>query len=206
MHEVQHLLVVGVGVHRGHQALLDAEAVLKHLGYRRQAVGGAARVGDDLVLLRIEDPTVDAQHNRRAVRSGLSAERSGDDDVLRAGGEVGARLLHAAEHPGRLDDDVHAQVLPRQSGRVALGVHREFVPVDNQLAVLDLNRAAEASVVAVVLQQVGVDVEGREVIDRHHVNAFHLALHHRPQGEAADPAKAVNRHFQGHAKSSSYLR
>ena len=45
----QHL-VAGVGVHRGHQALLHAEGVVEHLDQRHEAVGGARRVGDDLVV------------------------------------------------------------------------------------------------------------------------------------------------------------
>jgi hypothetical protein len=47
---VEDLLVVGVGVDGGHQPALDADRVVQHLGDRRQAVGGAAGVGDDRVL------------------------------------------------------------------------------------------------------------------------------------------------------------
>ena len=48
--QVEDVLIVGVGVNRGHETLLDAEGVVEHLGYRRQAVGGAGGVGDDVVL------------------------------------------------------------------------------------------------------------------------------------------------------------
>ena len=44
---VGHALVVGVGVAGGHQALLDAERLVEHLGHRGQAVGRATGVGDD---------------------------------------------------------------------------------------------------------------------------------------------------------------
>ena len=43
----------GVGVDRGHQALDDAELVVEHLGHRRQAVGRARGVGDDVVAGRV---------------------------------------------------------------------------------------------------------------------------------------------------------
>ena len=44
---VLQVLVLGVGVDRGHQTLLDADQVVEHLGHRGQAVGGARGVGDD---------------------------------------------------------------------------------------------------------------------------------------------------------------
>jgi hypothetical protein len=47
---VEDLLVVGVGVDRGHQPALDADRIVEHLGHGREAVGGARRVGDDLVI------------------------------------------------------------------------------------------------------------------------------------------------------------
>src|SRR6266705_2553519 len=38
---VERRLVVGIGVHGGHEALLDADRVIEHLGDRREAVGRA---------------------------------------------------------------------------------------------------------------------------------------------------------------------
>ena len=59
--QVEDALVVGVGVDGRHEALLDAERVLQHLGHRRQAVGGAGRVRDDVVLLGVVLVVVDAE-------------------------------------------------------------------------------------------------------------------------------------------------
>ena len=42
--QVEDALIVGVSVHRGHQATLDAEALMQDLSDRRQAVGGARGV------------------------------------------------------------------------------------------------------------------------------------------------------------------
>jgi hypothetical protein len=39
-----------VYVDRGHQATLDADRFMQHLGHRREAVGGARGVRDDLVI------------------------------------------------------------------------------------------------------------------------------------------------------------
>ena len=45
---IQDSLITSVGVSGGHRTLDDAELVVQNLGERRQAVGGARRVGDDV--------------------------------------------------------------------------------------------------------------------------------------------------------------
>ena len=59
---VQERLAVGVGVDGGDQAAAEAEAVVQHLDHRGQAVGGAARVGDDVVAVGVVGVVVDAEH------------------------------------------------------------------------------------------------------------------------------------------------
>ena len=54
------LLVARVRVHGVDEALLDAERVVQHLRHRREAVGGARRVRDDGVRLRVVDAVVHA--------------------------------------------------------------------------------------------------------------------------------------------------
>ena len=115
MRTVDELLVAGVGVDRRHQALLDAERVVEHLDHRHEAVRRAAGVGDDLVDLRVERGVVDA-HHERPVGAG---RRRRDDDERGAGLEVGGRLVAGGEEAGRLDDEVDAELAPRQLGGVA---------------------------------------------------------------------------------------
>ena len=58
---VHRLLRRGVGVDRGHQAGLDADAFLQqHVDDGREAVGRAGGVGDDVVLGRVVLALVDA--------------------------------------------------------------------------------------------------------------------------------------------------
>ena len=82
-------LVVGVGVHRGHEALLDADRVVHHLGERRQAIGGAGSIGNHEMLagqLVVIDAIDDGE-------VGIVGRR-GDEDALGAGVEMrGRRLL-----------------------------------------------------------------------------------------------------------------
>src|SRR5205085_3747266 len=67
VHQVQQVLVVGVGVHRGHETLLDAEGVVEDLDHGYEAVGRAGGVGHDLVLSGVEGVVVDA-HDEGGVR------------------------------------------------------------------------------------------------------------------------------------------
>ena len=106
---VLQVLVLGVGVDGGHQALDDAELVVEHLGQRAEAVRGARRVGDD-VLAAVVLVVVDAEHDGDVLVGG----RRGDDDLLGARVQVALGLGGVGEDAGGLDDDVDAQVTPRQ--------------------------------------------------------------------------------------------
>src|SRR6202041_2211319 len=63
--QVEELLIVGVGVNRGHGAGGDAESVLQNLGDGREAVGRARSVRNDVVLGGIVGVVIDAQHEGR---------------------------------------------------------------------------------------------------------------------------------------------
>jgi hypothetical protein len=60
---------------------------------------------------------VDPEHDRDVLALG----RRGDDDLLGPCLQVLGRVLTSGEEAGRLEDDVDAEVGPRQVGRVALG-------------------------------------------------------------------------------------
>src|SRR5699024_233506 len=98
---LQHL-VRGVGVHRGHQALDDAELLVQHLRYGGEYVGCAGGVVDDVVRVGVVVALVDTDHEGRV----LVLRLSGDDDLLGAVLDVGLGLLGVGEDAGGLDDDV----------------------------------------------------------------------------------------------------
>ena len=49
---IERRLVVGIGMHRGHESLVDADRVVEHLDDGREAIGGARRIGNDDMRLR----------------------------------------------------------------------------------------------------------------------------------------------------------
>ena len=163
MRHVLQALVGRVGVDRRHQAVLDADGVVDHLRDRRQAVGRARGVGDDVVrvgvVVRVE---VDAESDRHV----RLRRRRRDDHLLRARVEVLLRVVPLGEEAGRLDHDVDAEVAPRQVGRIALLEDLDLLAVDRDRAAALGDLAGEPPEDRVVLQEVG---EGRvvgDVVDR----------------------------------------
>src|SRR6201999_2748080 len=153
-------LVLGVGVHGGHQALDDAEVLQQDLGHRRHAVGGAGGVGDDLVVGRVVLVVVDAHDDGDVLLLG----GGGDDHLLGAAGDVrlGGRAGHEAA--GGLDHDVHPEVTPGQVGRVALGEDLDRLVADDDRVALDGDRLGEPPGDRVVLQQVGHRLQVGQVV------------------------------------------
>src|SRR3546814_1914109 len=89
---------------RGHQPALDAERVVEHLGHRREAVGRAASVRDELVIAgqlvvvdAINDGQVDALRRRR------------DQHALGASRQMLARAFGIGEEARAFERDVDAE-------------------------------------------------------------------------------------------------
>ena len=99
-----------VGVNGRHQALAHAELAVDDIKRRRQAVGGAGGVADDVVGGRVELIVVDAQNHGEV---GIARGR-GDQHPTRAGVQVRGGACALGAHPGRLHHQVRAQVAPGQ--------------------------------------------------------------------------------------------
>ena len=193
---VEDLLVVGVRVRGRHVPLLDPERVDQHLRQRGQAVGRARRVGDHVVLVGVVLVVVDADAD-----GDVGAGRRGrDDDLAGTCLEVLCRTLALGEEPGRLDDDLDAEVAPGQRRGVALGQHLHVLAVDHELAVAGLDRARIAPVDRVVAQQVRKRRGAGEVVHRHDLEA-RIPASGGPKHVAADAAEPVDRNANAHPKS-----
>lgn len=148
---------------RGHEALLDPEVVVDDLGQRRQAVGRARGVRHDRHVAA-QARAVDADDEHGGVR-----RRRRDHHALCAALQVLGRALDRGEDPRGLDDELGAEVAPRDRRRVPLGRHRDLGAVDDKAGgrgvVADLV-AGEHGMHRVVLEHVGGVVRGDEgVVD-----------------------------------------
>ena len=116
-------------MNRRHEPCLDSEVVQQQLRHRADGVGRAGRVADDVVPLLVVLLVVDAEHECDV---GLGRGR-GDQDFRGAGIEVLGGSFAVGKQPGRFDDDVDAEIAPRQRLRVTLGEHLEGTAVDADL-------------------------------------------------------------------------
>src|SRR5699024_424306 len=186
-------LVAGVGVDGGHQATLDAELLVQDLRHRGEAVGGAGRVGDDVVLLRVVVGVVHADDEGGV----LVLRRGGDDDLLGATVDVGLGGLGVGEDAGGLDDDDDADLDQRQVLRVTLGPDGYALAVDGDGLVVVGHLGIELAHDRVVLEQVGEGLVVGQVVDRHNLNVGAL----RDDGAeevAPDAAEAVDAYTNRH--------
>ena len=141
MGQVEQVLVVGVGVHRGHQAAHDDEGVVEHLDHGHEAVGGARRIGDHDVLLGVELVVVDADHERV-----VGVARGGrDDDPLHPTVQVTGGVGPGGEAPGGLDHHVGAELVPGQLLGLAFGHDPDVLVADQQVAAFDVDRHRRAA-------------------------------------------------------------
>jgi hypothetical protein len=191
--EVQDALVVGVRVDRRHQALDDAEVLVEDLRHRRHTVGGAGGVGDDVVVRRVVLVLVDAHDDGDVLVLG----RSRNEDLLGATGQVLRGVFLLREDAGRLDDDVDAQLAPRDVGGVALGEDLDGLAVDGDRVGGVGDLLLEAAQDGVVLQQVSGGRGVTQVVDSHDLDVSTL-LQQRAEVVTTDAAKAVDAYADRH--------
>ena len=116
--EVENALVVGVGVDGGRSACWMPARSLSTL-----AAGARQLVVQLALLMMLCRPVVlvvvTPEHEGQVFTLG----RGADDDLLGAGMDVQFGLLARGEDACALDDDIDAQVAPRQLARIAFGQH-----------------------------------------------------------------------------------
>jgi len=64
MGQIQDLLVIGIGMDRGHETMANPKVLHDHLRDGRKTVGSAGRIADDRVLVRVVHLFVDAKYDR----------------------------------------------------------------------------------------------------------------------------------------------
>ncbi len=157
---VEDLLVVGIGVDRGHQAAFDPDRIVQHLCDRRQAVGGARRVGDDRVP-GLQLVVVDAVHDGQV--DALGGCR--DQHLLRARIDMLLRAFAIGEEAGAFQHQFDAVFGVGQLGGIALGSDLDPLTVDDQVIALCRDFTRIAAMHAVAAEQPGVRLGVRQVVD-----------------------------------------
>ena len=138
-------------------------------------------------------------YHERAVGA-VAGSRHDDQRCARL--EVGGGLVPRREEAGRLDDDVDAELTPREVGRVALAEHPQLVVADLDAVLRGADLVRQGAEHGVVLEEVGHRVQRAEVVDGDEVEVG-APLLRRPEEVAADAAEAVDADAYGHAGDHS---
>ncbi len=186
-------LLGGCGsVDGGHETALDAELVVEDLGDRSKAVRGAGSVGHDLdagVGLMVD--TID-EH-----RGGVLG-RSGHDDFLCAGLDVHAGFGVFEEETGGFDNDVGADFVPLELGRILFRGEADLLAVDDHVVAVDLDVMLEDSVDGVVFQHVREIIRIEKVVDSDNFDVLGEVFHCSAENHASDSSESVDSYFNSH--------
>ncbi len=192
MRGVEDDLVVGVAVDGGHDAAGNAEGVVQDLDDGREAVCGAARVGDDVVLGGVVLVVVDAEDYGEVLVGG----GGGDDDLLDGGAEVSLGLFCVGEEAGGFDNDLGADGGPVELGGVALSEDLDLLAVYGDEVGSVGDGLLEVSEDGIVLEQVGQGGGGGEVVDG---DEFDVGVAQScAEYVASDAAEAVDAYLNCH--------
>ena len=101
-------------MNRRHRTFFDAEHIVQNLCHGREAIGGARRVRNNVVLRRIVSFIVYAQDNRDVLTLG----RRRNDDLLYRSLHVLLSVVGTCKTPRRFDHHLRAQARPVDLGRI----------------------------------------------------------------------------------------
>ena len=174
---------------RVHESLPDGEGVVQHLYDRREAIRRAGSVRNDVVLSRIIGVVIHAQHQRHIFFLG----RGRNDNLLGSRRQVLCGGVAIGADPRRFDDYIDIQLSPGQCGPLPLRERLETPPVNSKSVIASIDLTVEASVIAVVLEQMRIGLRACEIVHRNRLYV-RRPLQNRPQGQPPYAAKAVDCH------------
>ena len=188
MVDVGQVLVIGVGVDGGHQAVFNAELTVQDLRHRCQAVGGAGSIGNNVMGLAQNVVVDTVDHCRIGIFAG-----SGDNHLARASSNMCLSLAAFSEQTCAFKHHIDVQCRPRQFGRIANRGHADAVAIDGQAFLIVFDIGVERAVNRVVLEQMGIDRTVTQIVDGDDLQVLTVALGIQcAQDVTADTAKTID--------------
>jgi len=184
-------LIAGVGVDRGHDAALDADALMQRLGQRREAVGGARPVRDHL-LARLQHRIIDAEDHGaiHVLGGGRDQHLTRAAIQMRAGFGAVVELAGAFEH--------HIDAFPVQFVELVGGHDLDRPAPQIERVARHRDRVAKAAMHAVVAHQVRGGLDRAGGIDLDDLDIVAQALGDMGERAATDAAETVDADGDGH--------
>ena len=173
-----HCLLRGSGgVHCGHQAVLNAEGIVEHLGDGSQAVGGARSVRNDgFTGILVGIHAAHKHGSLTAIFTSLAGSRQ--HHILGTGLQVLLGLVHGQEQTCRFHHIFGTHFVPLQIGGIFLGSHADGVAIDNEQVLFSIHfdGAVELAVHGVIFEHVSHVVNRQQVVDSNHHYVIHIVL------------------------------
>ena len=139
---------------------------MNNLCHRREAVGRARRVRDDVVFGRIVFVLVDAEHDCYV----FILRRRGDDHFPDGATQVLARVFGFGEKSGRLDHDLRAHRFPVDCRRISLREHAKLPALNLDAAFRGADLVMQIPEDGIVFEQVRERLCVRQIVYGHKVN------------------------------------
>ena len=165
------------------------EFFMEYLHHRSQAVRGAGRIGNDIVLFRIIGVFIDPHYDGGIV---IFAGSRDDDffhgalDMLAGAGLI-LQLTRGFYH------DFYAVPAPVQVFRIPVMEYMDPFTFDDEVVAVDFYFLAETAVDGIILQKIGSCFHAAGVVDGHHFQV--IPVQHAPEYQSSDSAKSVNTNF-----------
>ena len=186
-----------------HDAGLNASELVKSLGHRSEAVGGAGSCGNNLIILG-EGVLVNAEDDGLHLLSG----RSGNNNLLGTCIDVSECKRTAVGiilyiEAGALENYVDVELAPRKVLGILLSVDLDLVSVNGDgilaggngvLVLADV--AAVAALSSIILQEVSKHSRLGQIVDSNDIIA--LSTEHLTESETTDTAESINRNSYSH--------
>ena len=135
-------------VNSGHQTFDDAEVVVDNFCQRRQAVGGAGCVRNDVLAFVFVKVSAFNKHR------GVVFRRTSQNNFFRASSDVFTRGFVGQEDTGSFCYNVNTDFVPFQVSRIFFSSNTDGFAVNNQMAVFDFYGTVETAVSRVIFQHV----------------------------------------------------
>ena len=108
---------------------------------------------------------------------------------------MGAGEFLGQEETGGFDDDIGADFVPLQIGRILLRGQADLLAVDDQVAAVDFDIGFEFAVDRVILQHVGEVFGFEQVVDPDDFDVIAEVLDRSAEDHAADTAETIDTNF-----------
>jgi hypothetical protein len=180
-------------MHRGHEAMLDADGVVQDLCDRREAVRGAGRVRNHDMVARqllmvdaIDDGQIDAVGGGR------------NQHALGARRQMRRCALLRGEDAGAFERNIDAQFLMRQLGRVPNRRHLQILAVHDHTVARNLHLGGKAAMYRIVAQQMRIGLGWSQIVDGDDLKVFAPGFDDATQHQAPNASETVDRDTNGH--------